>query len=87
MGEDNLASQPSGLHDFDSAPFHHTQSSPCIHNHAHIAAAMMYTVRHFGGWMSFTRTTEMRYEFGHRVGQVDGLRATGWMYGLHEAHE
>ena len=48
---------------------------------------LLYTVRHFGGWMSFTRTTEMRYEFGHRVEQVDGLRATGWMYGLHEAHE
>ena len=82
--EDNLASQPSGPHDFDCAPFHHTQSSPCIHNHAH----MMHTVRHFGGWMSFTLTTEMTYdEFGHRLGQVVGLRATKWMYGLHEAHE
>ena len=40
--EDNLARQPPGSHDFDCAPFHHTQSSPCIHNHAHIAA-VMYT--------------------------------------------
>ena len=38
--------------------------------------------------MGLTLTTEMMYEFGHQLGQAQvGLRATSWMYGLHEAHE